>query len=153
VVLEPATRRVAELVGYTSFVGLPAVLAGTPGPPGPPAAQPPDGGQATEAGHLVAAIHPDRVVAGRHPERGLVLNGVVTGCRPAGALWEITVQAGNAVVTGRLAEPAAVGHELAVTALDPPVFGPDGLREPGPAGGPAGDHRMIGQQGHSGVRR
>jgi molybdate transport system ATP-binding protein len=144
VVLAPATRRVAELVGYTSFVRLPAVRAGTPGPP---AAQPPDAGQP------VAAIHPDRVVAGSHPERGLVLHGVVSACRPAGALWEITIQAGNAAVTGRLAEPAVTGHEFAVTALDPPVFGADGERAQAPAGGSAGDQRTIGQTGHSGVRR
>ncbi len=147
VVLAPATRRVAELVGYTSFVRLPAVRAGSPAPP---AAQSADA-------QPVAAIHPDRVVAGRHPERGLVLHGVVTVCRPAGALWEITVQAENAAVTGRLAEPAATGQELGVTAIEPPVFGPDGKRQPararGPAGGPAGDQRTTGQTGHSGVRR
>jgi molybdate transport system ATP-binding protein len=128
VVLAPATRRVAELVGYTSFV------------------------QSAE-GQPVAAIHPDRVVAGRHPERGLVLQGVVTACRPAGALWEITVQAGNAAVTGRLAEPAATGHELAVTALDPPVFGPGGERARGSAWGSGAGQWTISQTGHAGVRR
>ena len=164
VVLAPATRRVAELVGYTSFVGLPAVRAGRPGLPAaqpPGAGQPTDVGQPPGAGQPVAAIHPDRVVVGRHPERGLVLQGVVTACRPAGALWEITVRAGNAAVTGRLAEPAATGQEFAVTALDPPVFGPDGERARGPAGGaagqpagrPDGDQRAIGRTGHSGVRR
>ena len=101
VVLAPATRRVAELVGYTSFVRLPAVRAGSPGSS---AAQSADA-QSVDAQSVdaqpVAAIHPDRVIAGRHPERGLVLQGVVTACRPAGALWEITVQAGNAAVTGQ----------------------------------------------------
>ncbi len=157
VVLAPATRRVAELVGYTSFVRLPAVRAGSAGSS---AAQSADA-QSVDAQSVdaqpVAAIHPDRVIAGRHPERGLVLQGVVTACRPAGALWEITVQAGNAAVTGRLAEPAATGHELALTALDPPVFGFGGERARGPAagsaGGSAGDQATIGQTGHSGVRR
>jgi ABC-type sulfate/molybdate transport systems ATPase subunit len=162
VVLAPATRRVAELVGYTSFVRLPVIRAGLPGSS---AAQSADAQSADARGmeaqgvdaQPVAAIHPDRVIAGRHPERGLVLQGVVTACRPAGALWEITVQAGNAAVTGRLAEPAATGHELAVTALDPPVFGPGGERARAPAagsaGGFAGDQGTIGQTGHSGVRR
>jgi ABC-type sugar transport system ATPase subunit len=102
VVLAPATRRVAELVGYTSFVSLPGAIASGP----------------------VAAIHPDRVAAGRHPEHGLVLSGPVTSCRPAGALWEITISTGRAQVTGRFAEPAARGREYVLTAIDPPVFGP-----------------------------
>jgi putative molybdopterin biosynthesis protein len=56
VVARPATRRVAELAGYQGFVP----LAG-------------DGGPGT-----VAAVHPDRVVAGAYPGRGLVLSGRVT---------------------------------------------------------------------------
>jgi ABC-type sulfate/molybdate transport systems ATPase subunit len=114
VVLAPASRRVAELVGYTSFV---------------PIGAQPDG--------RVAAIHPDRVVAGKHPDRGLVLTGVVTSCRPAGALWEVTITTGTATVTGRLSEPVANRQELVVTALRPPVFGTDGelvADTPRPAG-------------------
>jgi ABC-type sulfate/molybdate transport systems ATPase subunit len=106
VVLSPATRRVAELVGYTSFVPLPAL-------PG-------------KADGLVAAVHPDRVIAGRLPERGLVLPGVVTSCRPAGALWEVTIKTGSATATGRLPEPVANGREFVLTVIDPPVFGADG---------------------------
>ena len=49
VVLRPASRRVAELVGYLGFV-----------PAGPAA---------------VAGVHPERVLAGAHPGRGLVLTG------------------------------------------------------------------------------
>jgi molybdate transport system ATP-binding protein len=105
VVLAPATRRVAELVGYTSFVPLAA-------PPGMPDGQ-------------VAAIHPDRVVAGRHPDRGLVLTGMVTSCRPAGALWEVTIATGAATVTGHLSEPVANRQEFVLTAVHPPVFGTD----------------------------
>jgi molybdate transport system ATP-binding protein len=114
VVLAPASRRVAELVGYTSFVPLGA---------------PPDG--------RVAAIHPDRVVAGKHPDRGLVLAGAVTSCRPAGALWEVTITTGTAAVTGRLSEPVATRQEFVLTALSPPVFGTDGelvADTPRPAG-------------------
>ncbi|MGN6794879.1 MAG: ABC transporter ATP-binding protein [Streptosporangiaceae bacterium] len=111
VVLAPATRRVAELVGYTSFVPLPADDAAVR-----------DG----EPDRPIAAIHPDRVVAGRHQERGPVLTGVVTSCRPAGALWEVTITTGIATMTGRFAEPVATGREFVVTAIDPPVFSPDG---------------------------
>ncbi len=124
VVLAPASRRVAELVGYTSFV---------PPAPGLTAARMSrdladselsDGRE--PAGRPVAAIHPDRVIRGRHPERGLVLAGRVTSCRPAGALWEITIMAGDTPVTGRLSEPVATGQDLVLTAIDPPVFVPGG---------------------------
>lgn len=103
VVRAPATRRVAELVGYTSFV--PAQAAG----PG-----------------SVVAVHPDRVVPGASPDRGVVLTGPVTTCRPAGALWDVTIAtAPDVEVTGRLREPEPVGSRLALTVIDPPVFGPD----------------------------
>ena len=61
VVLRPASRRVAELVGYLGFV---------------PAGQQ-DG--------AVIGVHPERVTGGAHPGRGVVLTGTVTACRPAGA--------------------------------------------------------------------
>ncbi len=152
VVLRPAWRRVAELVGYTGFVPVPGATG------------------------TVAGIHPERVIVGAHPARGLVLAGVVTTCRPAGALWEIIMQlragtddratggavaggvaaevgvagsgvagtgvAGSGVagtgvagteqtrgpvsVTGRLPAPQVAGEELVITADDPPCFGPDG---------------------------
>jgi ABC-type sulfate/molybdate transport systems ATPase subunit len=101
VVLRPASRRVAELVGYLGFV------------PG--------------TGGAVAGVHPERVAAGAHPGRGVVLGGIVAACRPAGAGWEADLVIGDATVTCRLAErPAPAGGELVVTALDPPWFGPDG---------------------------
>ena len=68
VVAAPAARRVAELVGYRAFVPL-------PGDPG-----------------TVAGVHPDRVVPGRQPGRGVVLAGPVRSCRPAGAGWEATIE-------------------------------------------------------------
>lgn len=64
VVLRPASMRVAELVGYLGF-------APVPGQPG-----------------VRAGIHPDRVIAGAAPGRGLVLTGKVAALRPAGARWE-----------------------------------------------------------------
>jgi hypothetical protein len=108
VVLRPASVRVAELVGYLGF----AEVADRTG--------------------VVAGIHPDRVIAGRAPSRGVVLEGTIAARRPAGASWEVDLavlrprQPGS-VVTCRLADPPGiVGSELAVTALGPPLFGPDG---------------------------
>ena len=37
-------------------------------------------------------MHPDRVVPGRQPGRGVVLAGPVRSCRPAGAGWEATIE-------------------------------------------------------------
>ena len=71
VVAAPAARRVAELVGYRAFVPLPE----DPG--------------------TVAGVHPDRVVPGRQPGRGVVLAGPVRSCRPSGAL-EATIETASA---------------------------------------------------------
>jgi molybdate transport system ATP-binding protein len=124
VVLRPASRRVAELVGYQGFV--PVRPAGRR--PGGPAE---DGG----AG-IVAGVHPERVTAGDHPDRGIVLTGTVRAGRPAGASWEADLLIGAAEITCRLPDrPAAEGGVLVVTAVDPPCFGADGrgirLDEPG----------------------
>jgi ABC-type sulfate/molybdate transport systems ATPase subunit len=116
VVLRPASVRVAELVGYLGF----ALVAGRPG--------------------VVAGIHPDRVVAGAAPERGVVLAGTIAASRPAGAGWETDLalpagESGSAVVTCRLTErPGSDGDELTVTAIDPPCFGPDGAAIAGAPG-------------------
>jgi molybdate transport system ATP-binding protein len=103
VVLRPASRRVAELVGYTAFVPVPG-----------------------SAG-VVAGVHPDRVIPGRQPEKGLVLAGAVTACQPAGARWEITVRIADAAITGLLGGPAPIGAAMELTVLEPPWFGPDGI--------------------------
>jgi molybdate transport system ATP-binding protein len=106
VVLRPASRRVAELVGYLGFV-----------PAG-------DG----RAG-VLAGVHPDRVVPGAEPSRGLVVTGAVVAARPSGAGWEADLLVGAAPFTCRLPSRPG-GAELSVTVLDPPCFGPDGaLRE------------------------
>lgn len=108
VVLRPASMRVAELTGYLGFAAVP----GTPG--------------------AVAGIHPDRVVAGAAPDRGPVLTGPVAASRPAGAGWEADIllpsaQPPGSVVTVRLADrPGPDGSEVTVTAIDVPLFGPDG---------------------------
>lgn len=129
VVLRPASRRVAELVGYAAYVPVP--------------------GSGSGQGDSLAAVHPDRVVGGAHPDLGLVLSGVVSRCRPAGALWEITLRAGGISVTSRLPEPAAVGQEVSVTAVSPPCFAPDGAAVSWQASspGPASAAGRIGQPG------
>jgi ABC-type sulfate/molybdate transport systems ATPase subunit len=100
VVLRPASRRVAELVGYLGFAPMP--------------------------GGRTAGIHPDRVIAGAWPDRGVVLAGSVTGSRPSGAGWEVDLQLADHAVTCRLAErPVTDVGELVLTAVDPPLFGPD----------------------------
>ena len=104
VVLRPASRRVAELVGYLGFV---------------PA---PDG--------LTAGIHPERTLAGAQPGRGLVLTGAVMAARPAGAGWEVDVAVAETVITCRLPDPPPAGGEFAVTVPGPPYFGPDGVAVP-----------------------
>jgi ABC-type sugar transport system ATPase subunit len=118
VVLRPASRRVAELVGYLGFV--PA--AGGPGARG-----------------LVAGVHPDRVAPGADPARGLVVRGTVVAARPNGAGWEADLRAGDAAFTCRVPERPA--GAVSVTVLDPPYFGPDGTLTgpdgvPGAAGPP-----------------
>jgi len=105
VVRRPASRRVAELTGYLSFV--PAAAAG-------------DG--------AVAGVHPERVVPGAHPERGLVLSGQVQALHPAGAGWEAGLAAGPELVWCRL--PEAPGGHATVTVLDPPCFAADGALLP-----------------------
>ena len=100
VVLRPASRRVAELIGYLGFV--------TTGP-------------------TVAGVHPDRVIIGAFDDRGLVLTGVVTGLRPSGAGWEADLRVDSSQITCRLPDkPAPLGSEIVVTVLDPPYFGSGG---------------------------
>ncbi len=97
VVLRPASRRVAELIGYLGFV---------------------------PSGDTVAGIHPERVLAGAFPDRGLVLTGAVAACRPAGAGWEADLRIGDATITCRLPDkPPTPDAEFTVTVLDPPYFG------------------------------
>jgi ABC-type sugar transport system ATPase subunit len=128
VVLRPASRRVAELVGYLGFV--PA--GGAARAPGGSAevSVPGVAGESGPAG-AVAGVHPDRVLAGADPARGLVVTGTVTAARPSGAGWEADLLVADAPFTCRL--PSRLdGAEVSVTLLDPPYFGPDGtLLAPG----------------------
>ena len=156
VVLRPAARRVAELVGYTAFVPVPG--------PGPAAGQSPALGSASGSAPgsgsrsgsgwgcglagAVAGIHPDRVISGSHPDRGLVLAGIVSSCRPAGALWEVVIRAADTAVTGRLPEAAPAGTELELTAVDPPCFAADGaaIGTPAAAAAAAADHAFADEE-------
>jgi ABC-type sulfate/molybdate transport systems ATPase subunit len=100
VVLRPASRRVAELVGYLGFV--PAGDA---------------------AGGVAAGVHPERVVAGADAGRGLAVTGVVAAVRPAGAGWEADLRVAGTVITCRLPDrPPEPGRAFTVTLVGPPLF-------------------------------
>ena len=138
VVLRPASRRVAELVGYLGFVPLGNGAAGesagsSAAGPGARSASPASGvsapgadpGRGPGVSGLVAGVHPDRVLPGADPARGLVVTGTVTAARPSGAGWEADLLVGDAPFTCRL--PSRLdGAQVVVTLLDPPYFGPDG---------------------------
>jgi ABC-type sulfate/molybdate transport systems ATPase subunit len=98
VVLAPGSRRVAELVGYRSFL-------------------PHDG--------AVLGIHPERVRAGAHPDTGVVLTARLVAVRPAGTAFEADLDVGGVALTARLdGEVGPLGSTLQLTALDPPRFDP-----------------------------
>ena len=82
VVLRPASRRVAELVGYLGFVPA-AADGGGHGSAGGPTGGGAAGSGGTGAG-VVAGVHPDRVAPGADPSRGLVVTGTVEAARPSG---------------------------------------------------------------------
>ena len=116
VVLRPASRRVAELVGYLGFVPGPAASPGSAG--------------AGSADGTVAGVHPDRVVAGEDPGRvaadgGMTVRATVTATRPSGAVWEADLTVGDAAFTCRLPSRPE-GTSVTVTLLDPPFFAADG---------------------------
>jgi ABC-type sugar transport system ATPase subunit len=94
VVRRPVSRRVAELVGYLGFV---------------------------PSGDGVAGVHPERVVPGAFPGRGLVLDGTVAALRPSGAGWEADLRVGDVMITCKLPEPPS-GDTAEVTVLDPPYL-------------------------------
>lgn len=98
VVLQPATRRVAELVGYGGFVPAP-----------------------NRAGFLYA-VHPDRVLIGDLADRGVVLRVTVRSTRPFGPRYECSVsREDGADFTIHTDEPPQVGATCSVTVLAPPI--------------------------------
>jgi hypothetical protein len=81
----------------------------------------------------VAGIHPERVIPGAQPGRGLVLTGPLTAVRPRGAGWEAELTVGGQRIACRLPDrPEPVSGSLTVTALNPPLFGTDGTAVPPP---------------------
>ena len=104
IVLHPAMRRVAELVGYRGFAPVTA-----------------------EGGAAVAGVHPGRVQPGAHPGVGVVLRGIVRAWRPLNAGWEADVDVAGAGVCCHFAEQVpAEGEPLTFTAVGAPIFGADG---------------------------
>lgn len=100
VVLRPATRRAAELVGYSGFV--------------------PRGG-------AVVGVHPQRVRLGAYPHAGPVLTARVGEARPAGAGLEADLQVGHTQLTCKLdGEVDPPGTTVEITVVDPPFFASDG---------------------------
>ena len=88
----------------------------------------------------MAGIHPERVVPGAQPGRGLVLTGPLTVVRPSGAGWEAELAVAGHRITCRLPDrPEPDNGRLTVTALDPPLFGPGGT-----AVGQAEQDRAVG---------
>jgi hypothetical protein len=82
---------------------------------------------------VVAGVHPDRVVSGADPSRGLIVTGTVEAARPSGGGWEADLRAGDAPFTCRLPDrPDAA--QVSVTLLDPPFFAADGSLIPAAAG-------------------
>lgn len=109
VVRKPASRRVAELVGYRGFVSVECGAVGQAGRP------------------LVAAVHPERVGLGANASLGPVLRGVLTASRPAGGGWELDVRVAGSIFSFRAGdEPGVVGAELELTLLAPPLFDSQG---------------------------
>ena len=106
VVARPVSRRVAELLGYRSFLS---------------------GRLIGRAAEECVGVHPERVQAGVRPGMGPALAGTVERARPHGGQWAVDVRVDGAEpLSAVLPEPAGVGERIALTLVDPPVFGPDG---------------------------
>ncbi len=106
VVARPVSRRVAELLGYRSFLS---------------------GRLIGRAAEERVGIHPERVQAGVRPGVGPALAGTVERLRPRGGQWAVEVRVDGAEpLCAVLPERAGVGERIALTLVDPPVFGPDG---------------------------
>ena len=104
VVRRPASRRVAELVGYLGFV---------------------------RVGGLWCGVHPERTRPGEAADEGVVLDGLVTAIRPSGAGWEVDVVAADGEITCRVSDdPPVPGSRFSFTALDPPWFDASGRAAP-----------------------
>jgi len=138
IVRRPASKEVAELVGYQSFVAVP----------------PYDNKDNKE---VILAIHPQKVIPGDHRDLGVVLHGMVTALKPSGVVWEVEMEVSQpnstrATITfayNRSIDRVVVdtlmqgdlhpGRWLTVTAIDPPriptssIPGPEAVRPNSPS--------------------
>lgn len=111
IVAEPASRRVAELVGYRAFVDAQAVPGCGPG---------------------VVGVHPERLRLGAHRAHGPVVTGRVTAVRPHGPRWQaqVVLDVGPGLVppglVALLPDYVAIGERVVLTLLAPPLFDRDG---------------------------
>lgn len=96
----PATRRVAELLGYQAFLPL-ADLEWASRPPG-------GAGMAFGAG-AVLGVHPDRVRLASGSDVDPWVSGRVLRCVPAGGRWEVTVEVAGVAGAAPAGRPAAAG--------------------------------------------
>jgi molybdate transport system ATP-binding protein len=99
VVRRPATRRVAELLGYEGFTPVDSVRD-----------------------DRLLALHPDRVVPGAIMDHGVVLEGTVVAAEALGPryAWLIVLARGGTCVV-HADDPVESGRRVTVTALDPPL--------------------------------
>lgn len=122
IVLRPASRRVAELVGYTAFVPLAMTTSETRA-----VAQGASGATRDILGEVVG-VHPARVLVGAHPAVGVVMSGVLTSLRAAGARREAHLTLADGTVVSfyldhdKSLEP---GSRMEITLRDPPFLNTD----------------------------
>lgn len=117
VVRRPASRRVAELVGYSALIATDRCRFPGSGAPAP--------------GWV--AVHPDKVVMGAVPAAGPSLQGRVVSVHPSGALWSVWSQLESGErIRLRLPLPVAAGEPVTVTLVDPPLFDATGQLVPVP---------------------
>lgn len=111
VIRRPASRRVAELVGYQSFIPTDACRSECFRRLSPP------------TGAESFAVHPERARSGSASDDGVVLHGVVTRVRPAGAGWEVGLLVADIEVICRVSDdPPGTGSSMTLTVVDPPWF-------------------------------
>ena len=123
VVSAPVSRRVAEVVGYVTFLRLKQVGTGAP---------------LCDNDEIEVAIDPLRIRLGSHPGDGIVFQAVVSGCRPAGSGFELDatirlraplsapfagkwVSAVTCDLQVQVDAPVTMGKEILATSLSPPV--------------------------------
>lgn len=124
----PATRRVAELLGYQAFLPLAEVIW----PGGSEARPAPLLGDTGSAPGAVLGVHPDRVrlatTGGTDPR----VTGRVIRSVPAGGRWEVTVEL-SAGIVGETAPSTVVAADAGTTA------DPGRIAAPGRSGPPAAE--------------